>query len=113
MTAHAKDFVYSADRYGIDWRLVPAITGIESTFGKRIPTDSFNAYGWNNGDYKFTSWEESIYHVTKTLKEKYYQKGATDIAKIARRYAPPSETWEWKVRYFMNKIDEFPLEFDI
>ena len=56
----AKNFIDSADRYQIDWRLVPAITGVESTFGKRIPFNSFNAYGWANGVYFFNSWEQSI-----------------------------------------------------
>lgn len=105
LTPYADVFVRSADRHDIDWRLVPAITGVESTFGKRIPYNSYNAYGWANGDYKFESWESSIEHVTKTLREKYYNKGADTIDKIARRYAPPSKTWGNNVKFFMNKIE--------
>ena len=43
---YAEKFVKEADKYNLDWRLVPAISGVESTFGKRIPYGSFNAYGF-------------------------------------------------------------------
>jgi hypothetical protein len=113
LSASASDFIYYADKYDIDWRLVAAIAGVESTFGKRIPVNSYNAYGWNNGNYSFESWAESIEVVSKALRENYYDKGATSIDKIARRYAPPSNTWNRKVKYFMGKIDSFPLGFTI
>lgn len=109
----AEYFVKASDKYNLDWRMVPAITGVESTFGKRIPRGSYNAYGWANGAYYFNSWEDSIEIVSKTLREKYYDKGATSIYSIARRYAPPSKTWAWKVEYFMDKIDPLPLTFTI
>lgn len=106
---YAQDFVYYADTYDLDWRLVPAITGVESTFGKHMPKNSYNAYGWANGDYRFTSWENSIEHVSRTLREKYYNNGADTLPKIARRYAPPSKTWGGNVQFFMNKIEEFEI----
>lgn len=107
---YAYDFVYYADLYGLDWKLVPAITGVESTFGKRIPKNSYNAYGWANGAYTFTSWEHSIEHVTRTLKVKYYDRGLTTVPSIARVYAPPSTTWAGNVTFFMNKIENFDPE---
>jgi len=113
LTSYSEYFVMYADFYGIDYRLVPAITGVESTFGKHIPYKSFNAYGWANGNYKFLSWEDSINHVSMTLKREYLDKGAVSITKISRRYAPPSSTWAYKVSYFVNKIDSSPLSYDI
>jgi hypothetical protein len=113
LTPYAAEFVFYADTYGIDYRMVPAITGVESTFGKHIPFKSFNAYGWANGEYRFSSWEDSIEHVSMTLRTKYIDKGAGTIAKIARRYAPPSSTWGGKVKFFVAKIDTLPLTFDI
>lgn len=113
LAEYADELVETADKYNIDWRLVPAISGVESTFGKRIPHNSFNAYGWANGAYKFKSWEDSIEIVTKTLREKYIDKGAPSIAKIARRYAPPSSTWAKNVKFFMNKIEPLPLAFTL
>jgi len=113
LTNYAGSFIYWSDHYDLDWRLIPAITGVESGFGKHMPKNSFNAYGWANGNYKFSSWGNSIEQVSKTLREKYYDKGADDIVKIARRYAPPSVTWTGKVKYFMEKIDSTPIEFDL
>lgn len=113
LTPYAHDFVELADKYYLDYRLVPAISGVESTFGKRIPYKSYNAYGWANGTFIFQSWEHSIEVVSKTLREKYYDRGATDINKIARRYAPPSSTWGRNVKFFMDKIDPTPVEFDL
>lgn len=110
---YAEELIKTADEYDIDWRLVPAITGVESTFGKRIPQNSYNAYGWANGAYYFESWEDSIEIVTKTLREKYYDKGAEDINQIARRYAPPSSTWAGKVKSLMKKIDPLGLTFTL
>ncbi len=109
---HAQDFIDNADKYNLDWRLVPAITGVESTFGKRIPANSYNAYGWANGVYHFDSWEDSIHIVSKTLREKYIDNGADTMPKIARRYAA-SPNWEWKVEFFRKKINPLPLTFTI
>lgn len=113
LTLYAADFVNYADTYGLDYRLVAAITGVESTYGKRIPYKSYNAYGWANGEYKFSSWENSIDHVSMSLRTKYLDKGAGTINKIARRYAPPSITWAPKVKNIMGKIDKLPLSYDI
>lgn len=113
LSSYAEEFIKASDKYSLDWRLIPAITGVESSFGRRIPKNSFNAYGWANGNYSFGSWEESIEVVAKTLREKYLDRGATDINKIARRYAPPSSTWAGKVKFFMGQIDKVPLEFHL
>lgn len=110
---YSEEIVQLADRYNLDWRLIPAISGVESTFGKNLPVGSYNAYGWANGRYAFDSWENSIQIVSQTLREKYYDNGAEDINHIAKRYAPPSTTWSWKVKYFMNKIDSIPVQFDL
>lgn len=110
LAEYADEFIIAADLYGLpDWRLVPAISGVESTFGKAIPFNSYNAYGWANGGHAFNNWPESIAIVTKTLKQKYYDRGLTTIESIGRVYAPPSSTWAGKVHFFMKKIDDFAL----
>ena len=106
-------FIAFADQYRLDWRLVPAITGVESTFGKRILVDSYNAYGWANGAYSFESWDESIETVSKALRNNYIDRGAVSINDIARIYAPPSATWARNVKFFMNKIDPLPVSFSL
>lgn len=111
LTDYAGLFIYTADKYGLDWRLIPAISGVESTFGKNIPSSSYNAYGWANGGYRFESWENSIEVVSKALRERYIDRGANTLPKIARRYAA-SPSWESKVRFFMSEIDSIPLNFN-
>jgi len=113
LAEYSEELIFQADKYDIDWRLVAAISGVESTFGKRIPANSYNAYGWANGAYHFQGWEDSIEIVSKTLREKYYDKGAEDIYAIGRRYAPPSSTWAYKVKGFMEKIDSIGLPFTL
>lgn len=113
LAPYAVYFVEAADKYELDWRLVPAIAGVESTFGKRIPHNSYNAYGWANGAYSFSSWNESIDVVSKTLRENYIERGAVSVYQISKIYAPPSTTWAYNVKYFMRKIDPLPLTFTL
>lgn len=110
---YSQVFVDAADKYDVDWKLVPAISGVESTFGRFIPANSYNAYGWNNGNFAFKDWPQSIEVVNKTLRENYINKGATTVERIAPIYAPPSNTWAGKVRYFMTKIEATPLDLEL
>ena len=109
LTDYADEFVKYADKYELDWRLLPAISGVESTFGKHIPFNSYNAYGWANGGYKFTSWEDSIEHVTMTLRTKYVDRGVDTLPEISRVYCPPNPLWWTKVKFFMDKIEATPV----
>ncbi len=106
----ASTFVEVADKYDIDWKLVAAISGVESTFGREIPDNSFNGWGWGiYGDniIRFSSWEEGIETVSEGLRTNYINKwGAEDVWEIGRFYAS-SPTWAQRVVYFMDKIDEF------
>jgi hypothetical protein len=113
LSPYARQFVKYADEYGLDWRLLPAIAGIESTFGKQMIDGTYNAYGWAGGKYRFASWEDSIATISKSLKDDYLEKGAVTLFQIAHRYCPPSTTWRYKVVYFMNKIDPIPLDFTL
>jgi hypothetical protein len=106
---YAEVFINTADRYGIDWRLVAAIAGVESNFGKHIPARSYNAWGWDNGRYKFSSWEMGIDHVSKVLNEKYYTRGLTNPRLIGPVYAPPSKSWSANVEYFIRELDEVKI----
>ena len=113
LSVNSKDFINYDDKYDLDWKFVPAITGVESSFGKHIPQNSYNAYGWAIGKYQFTSWEESIEVVSRALRTKYIDRGATTVEAIGRIYAPPSTTWSYKVHYFMNQIEPMPIEYTL
>lgn len=110
---HAQDFIDAAKEYNLDWKLLPAIAGVESTFGKFIP-GGYNAYGW--GVYGtqaiyFTSWTDGIYTVAKGLRENYLDKGLTDPYAMNRIYAA-SPVWGKKVTFFMNELEKFASGFE-
>lgn len=110
LTPYAGTFVREADRYGIDWKLVVSISGVESTFGKAEPEGCNN--GWGYGIYGdnmlcFTSYNDAIHTISQALREKYLNKwGATDVYSIGHLYAA-SPTWADRVTYFMNDIDAY------
>lgn len=111
---HAETFIKKADEYGLpDWRLVPSIAGVESTFGKHIPYASYNAWGWANGAFAFKDWDHAIDVVTKALKQKYVDRGLATPEQMSPVYAPPSKTWASKVRFFMGKIEEFEMQSEL
>jgi len=95
--------VKKADEHGIDWTLAVSISGVESTFCKRIPYNSFNCWGWENGQSYFKGYTEALEIVSKSL-GRYYRKGLNTPEKIGPVYAPPSKTWAKNVRFFMNKL---------
>lgn len=107
----AATFINEADEHGLDWKLVAAIAGVESTFGKHIPFDSYNAWGWGiftgqNDGIHFADWEDGISTVSEGLKKNYIDRGAVTLEQIGRRYAA-SPTWTMKVRFFLEKIEKF------
>lgn len=113
LAPYSSAFIKVADNYRLDWRLVASISGVESTFGKHIPYNSYNGWGWGiYGDniIYFSSWEEGIETVSKGLRENYLNKwGATNVYEIGRIYAA-SPRWPSNVTYFMEKIAEFQYQ---
>jgi hypothetical protein len=112
---HAQKIVEEADRYQIDFRLVPAIAMCESNLGARIPSsDSYNAWGiavYTNtlkGKH-FDGWPEAIAWVTKFIREKFYDRGITDLMDIGAIWAPPSVdnnySWTRCVQGFIDKME--------
>lgn len=103
LAQYAQEIVEAANEYGIDYRLVPAISIIESSGG--IHTfRTYNAWGW--GKKNFSSWEEGIWEVSKGLGN-YYSRGLNTPQKISVYYCPPSATdWARKVSFVMREIGE-------
>jgi hypothetical protein len=104
MVDNTEDFIDAAEQYNLDWRLLPAIAGVESTFGKHVLPGSYNPFGWGGGRIYFDSWRDGIYTVGKGVSEKYVQRGLNTPFKMQPVYAPPSSTWGGKVHNFMVKI---------
>ncbi len=104
LKGYGKDFVDTADKYNIDWKLLPAIAGLESSFGNAQRAGSYNSYGWGGGRIYFNSVEDGIETVLSALRNKYMSKGATTVESIAPIYSE-SPTWAPRINRFMDEIE--------
>lgn len=105
-------------RYGVDPRLVIAISGAETSFGKTTCTQ-FNAWNWfwcragrnptcteadRCKESPYASWDAGIRNVTKYMKQSYFEQfGATTIPEIGKIYCGDNsscEDWVPNVRRF-------------
>lgn len=103
LAEYAQKFVEVANKYGLDYRLLPAIATVESGGGKSN-FRSYNAWGWGNKG--FTSFEEGIEVVGRGLKTGYIDKGRDTVEEIAPVYCPPNyKNWARSVNQFMLEIE--------
>jgi len=104
MAKDAKELVEIADKYTLDYRLLPSIAGVESSFGLAIPSGSFNPYGWNNGKYYFKNWVHASEEVAKGIRVRYIRNGPANPYVIGPSYAA-NPNWAYRVDRFMTSID--------
>jgi hypothetical protein len=111
LAALSEVFVTVADKYSLDYRLLPSIAMQESNGGKRIISNSFNPFGY--GIYgsqvkKFTNYAEAIERVAKGIKEDYIDQGLNTPQKMMPKYTPPSVAlggpWAKGVSTFMEEL---------
>jgi hypothetical protein len=110
LSSSSAQFISEADKYGLDWKFVAAISGVESTFCRHIPTNSYNCWGWGiptgaQSGITFNSYNNGISIVSAGLRHDYIDRGFVTVEQIGARYAA-SPTWAYKVRYFMALIDK-------
>ena len=88
-------FVLVAEKYGLDWRLLPAISIRESSGGKEAC--GYNAFGWGSCKlgHNFNSYEEAIEALGKNL-------GGANKA-TAQYYAGKST--EQKLYYYNGSVE--------
>ncbi len=112
LAEQAEAFVKAADKYGFDYRWLPAIAMQESNGGKKIIPSSKNPFGY--GIYggkvtKFTTFEEAIDRVARGLKEDYFDQGLNTPEAVMAKYTPPSVgkggPWAKGVRQFMSEMN--------
>ena len=107
LAEHAETFVQVADKYGFDYRILPAIACVESTCGKFYIQKNNNPFGWGAGRIKFDSFDHAIERVGKGLYEIYISRGLDTIEKIAPVYNPPSPgSWINSANFFISKIEK-------
>jgi hypothetical protein len=116
MQPYSRTFIEEADKYGLDWRLLVGISGVESAFGNIIPRNSNNAWGWRgiNGNDRgwsmFDSWDDAIIHITERMALGY----GTHLSPfdIESTYCPPcgeayGHPWANGVTRFMNELQYY------
>ncbi len=102
-------FVSTADKYGIDYRLLPAIAFQESTLGKNIPRGSHNAWGWAiytgaQSGAKFRDWPHAIDTVAKGIRSDYIDRGLSTPQAIMTRYTDSDGSWAFGVQFAIDEM---------
>ncbi len=108
------DFIVKiSDTWGLDYKIIPAISMQESGGCKKIPDNSFNCWGfgiYGKNSLSFTSYSEAISQVAKTIRESYYKDGLTNITLLEDRWNPSSTgQWSFGVNFFISKIKEIEV----
>lgn len=75
------DFLAASDTFGLDWRLLPSISFIESTGGKAYKNN--NIFGWDNGDVLFPTISAGILTVAEELATSHFYKGKSLDQKLS------------------------------
>jgi hypothetical protein len=108
---YAQTIVDTADKYNLDYRLIPAIAMQESNLCNKLTgklKDSHNCWGfgvYGKNVTKFDNYADAINTVTKTLAVQYKAKGLETPDQIMTKYTPGSNgSWAKSVNYFMNQL---------
>ncbi len=123
----AKAFIDNADKNGFSssWYILPAISGIESGFGRVITrTDtqsSYNAWGWSGGSKHsrwsyFNSWEHAIEVISRGMARGYGVENLKNPNRIMAIYCPPCASgkgnWSIRVNGFITELNRIHKELE-
>lgn len=114
---YGKVFVEIADKYGIDFRLLPAIAMQESNLCTKTPkvhdaagnlVESFNCLGFGvheKGTLTFPNFESNFDRAARELKKNYIDQGRTTPELIMKKYTPSSPgSWADSVNQWMAEM---------
>lgn len=110
---YADVFVDDAYIYGIDYRVIPSISMVESTGCKYpAPGTDYNCWGFKsysapNGWWRFSGYRDGIHKVAQTLgTENYYAsfRQTKSIQELSENYNNGSQDWAQKVTWFINQL---------
>ncbi len=81
-------FDSASRRYNLDWRLLVAIAGAETSFGTYGPSQPIhNPFGMGPG-IRYASWESAINAAAANLRSNYLDHGLDTVGKIGAKWAP-------------------------
>lgn len=108
---YVSDFITAADKYNVDYRLLPAISIHESTCGKRFPADTNNPFGWNSAKGpkgRFASIPVAIDYITKQLANASPYAGKSIRTKLS--YYCPSPSYPAETMSYMLFFSKEPIK---
>lgn len=114
LAGYGEVFVEAAEKYDLDYRLLPAIAMRESTGGKHsCPNGNKNVFGWHSCKTKFTTYEEAIdkvaAHLAGEIKSTKGYYGNKSVRKKLRTYNSVIPPYVDQVISIMNKIEKAPV----
>jgi hypothetical protein len=98
--AYSDDFLAAADRYDLDWRLLPSISYVESTGGKSARNN--NLFGWDSGRAAFATARQGISEVGYRLTHSHLYR-SKNLDQLLATYNPSGE-YAQKVKSVMAQI---------
>lgn len=114
MVDNAEDFIIAGETHGVDYKLLVALSGVESSFGRNTPSCArFNAFGWRSsnspcGWWRFSSFKEAINTVAKGLNTlSFYRawKETNQLEDLGKVYVgTESAQWIQKVNWFLKEL---------
>jgi hypothetical protein len=115
LAGYGETFVEVADKYDLDYRLLPAIAMRESTGGKfACPNDKDNVFGWHSCKTTFDSQEAAIdkvgAHLAGEIKSTKHYYGNKTVWKKLRTYNSVIHPYPDQVIAIMNKIEKAPID---
>lgn len=99
-------FLAAADRHGLDWRLLPAISIVETGGGRHGRKG--NVFGWNSGRTRFKTIEAGIEFVAQRLARSPIYAGRTAMG-ILQKYNPARKVYAERVSQKMMELSPEPV----
>lgn len=125
LAGHGAGMIAAADKYGIDWRLLPALAMLETTGGKNLCDKTkngivnHNPFGFGSCQIHFNTFEEAFDAVAKTLsgngeKTSHLYKGKS-LDEVLEVYNPPAtpgitKNYHGKAVKVMNDIGNMQVD---
>jgi len=106
LISYSEYFIEEADKYGLDWTLMPGISGIESSFGKQMPEELNNPFGLERGGHlmSFPTLYSAIEYEAKLLSENYKLVANRAIGHIYCPEQTCTQNWAITVTGFSKEI---------
>ena len=98
---HISEYLHAADGYGLDYRLLPAISIRETLCG--VGAEGNNRWGYHPGRRAFPSIQAGIDFVARELAEGFYYKGKTLRQKLFTYN--PRKAYPDEIQNIMRQIE--------